>query len=125
VIDGDTSWFTNPQYKIKCNAPSTVYISLMPINNNNIDINQDASTVSTLPQVAMTLVENANFITERQESIGDSYLCNIVGSEKIDGVLRSKGQEVNMWNVHLQPNVEYFLIPNTTKKGIKRKPILY
>jgi hypothetical protein len=34
VIDGDSSWFNNPQYRVTCETPTNIYISLVPIYSN-------------------------------------------------------------------------------------------
>jgi hypothetical protein len=109
VIDGDASWFNNPQFRLSCETPTKICFSLMPVGTADtdgfqmvsFDISQGPKTVDSSPL------------------LWDGALCNIVAADKVDAMGRFKGQEVSLWNFSADARSYYHIVPHTMKRGIE------
>lgn len=107
IVDGDVMWFNNPQYNITCNIPTLVYISLMPIGQTDND---------SAPIAYINVIKTSRSILEPH--IIDSASFQKVEKEGyIDGIGKSRGQEVSIFAMQLDPRCCYHLIPNTHKRN--------
>ena len=92
IIDGDSSWFNNPQYKINCSSSTRVTISLIPVSLGEEaggagDVDALASTsASSLPMVQLTVAELPKGTSQEVPFIGDSLLCGVVATDKSEHV---------------------------------------
>lgn len=120
IVDGDSSWFNNPQYSITCPIATRVTLSLIPVSlgedAGNGDMDALASS-SALPMVQLTVADLPKGTAQDAPFIGDSLLCNVVATDKGENVFRQKGQEASIWNLRLTENKKYFIIPSTSRRG--------
>lgn len=116
IVDGDASWFNNPQYRIRTTASCVVNISLTPVNLASDDDMGESSSAS-LPMVAINVVQFPPGMDQNHPSVGDCLLCNIMASDKNSNVHKMKGQEASIWNLTLEANSTYFVVPNTARKN--------
>lgn len=108
VIDGDASWFNNPQYRIHTINACTIFFSLIPISSSDNDGLQYASiSVTESPKTLNTTI-----------NIWDGALCDIVAVDKVDNAGRQKGQEVSIWSFSIDPFHYYHVIPHTVRRGL-------
>lgn len=89
-------------------------MSLTPVN-----IGADNGDDISLPMVGMHIVTPTS--KNERQFIGDSCVCHVVATERVEGVHRTKGQEAAIWGINLNPVNQYFIIPNTARKGQKCK----
>jgi hypothetical protein len=122
IVDGDASWFNNPQYRIRTTGPCTVNISLTPVNLAGEDEMGETSSAS-LPMVSVNVAQFPASMDQSHPSVGDCLLCNIVASDKSANVHKMKGQEASIWNLGLDANSAYFIVPNTARKNQRCKNI--
>lgn len=120
IIDGDSSWFNNPQYRISCgNTPARITLSLIPVSLGE-EAEESGQGGSSLPLVQLTVAELPRGAASQEHEapfIGDSLLCNVVATDKAEGVFRQKGLEASIWNLRLAANKHYFVIPSTSRRG--------
>lgn len=117
VVDGDASWFNNPQYRIHCPGPgpTQVYVSVVPIGlaeDGVIEQTQNVHiTVTASPRtmnVPAPLWEISNF--------------DVLASDRTEaGVVRVKGMEASLWGLEMDPKHYYHLVPSTARKEIESK----
>lgn len=88
---------------------------------NNNDHNSSQGSNIAAPFLMISIVQQAPFVTESHSSCDDSLLFNVIATEKVDGVIRAKGHEVNLWNFHINGDTNYFIVVHTHKKGFKCK----
>jgi hypothetical protein len=111
VIDGDSSWFNNPQIRISCDKPTKVYISCVPLSAD-----KDGTGLSVGIDVVSTKKALGGISTD-QYYIWDSVLSNVIASDKVDGTGRVKGQESSIWGLAIDTTHNYHIIPHTMKRG--------
>jgi hypothetical protein len=119
IIDGDPSWFNNPQYKISCPQAAVVNISLYPVNvgADEVDATDGGQATNALPMVSINVVQIHPSLDQHQPSIGDALSCVMVATDKAEGVYKTKGQEASIWHLRLEANAKYFIVPSTQRKG--------
>lgn len=115
VVDGDASWFNNPQYRIHCTAPGTtqVYVSVVPLGSadegvveqtQNVNITVTASPKS--PNVQAALWEISSF--------------DVLASDRTEaGILRVKGMESSLWSLEMDSKHFYHVVPNTVRRELE------
>jgi hypothetical protein len=126
VVDGDASWFTNPQYKFKSATNVTVNISLTPVNigpDESYDLDNTnglpLSTASHVPSVIIYVVQLHPSLNQPHPCIGDSLSTVLIAqSSKVD-----RGHEASLWSLKLEGNKEYYIVPATSKKGQRCKSL--
>lgn len=121
VIDGDASWFTNPQYRIHCSAPTTIFVSLIPLGNGDegdMDQASMALTVCKSPRhtsSSLTMPVNLWELTQFE----------IEATDRPDnGPMHVKGQETSAWAINIDHKHYYHVVPNTTKRQVACEYIL-
>lgn len=118
IVDGDPFWFNNPQYRLRTTSSTVVNISLTPVNvASEEDGMSEGPSSSSLPLVAINVVEAASNGHHSPVSIGDCLLCHVTASDKAENVHKVKGQEASIWNLHLHADSTYFIVPNTARKS--------
>lgn len=114
VIDGDTSWFCNPQYRITCTQPTSLYVSVLPKGNVDGDSKDQNSK-----NLNVTFATSIRTPTSPMQ-IWDVDKLTYVSSDKLpahSSFLKEKGQEASLWNLECDAGNYYHVIPNTVKKG--------
>ena len=111
-VDGDHSWFCNPQYRIRASKPEIVYFSLVPLVG-------DAKNAPTVGFSIVTTPKENNHL-----HIWDLTSGHVLAHEAKEGCGKVKGQECSLWKFHLDPKYDYHIIPNTTKKSMTGSFIL-
>ena len=107
VIDGDSSFFNNPQFRVSCNKSTRIYVSLVPSSADALDGNShNCLTITSTPKQAGTPLR-----------VWDLGTTDIVATDKIESGGRVRGQEVSVWNLHINSHNYYHIIPHTMKKG--------
>jgi hypothetical protein len=107
VVDGDSSFFNNPQFRITCNKPTRIYVSLVPLSAESLDgASHNAITITSMPRAPGTPLR-----------VWDLGTAEIVATDKVETGGRIRGQEVSVWNFHLDPRNYYHIIPHTMRKG--------
>lgn len=122
IVDGDSSWFNNPQYKINCSSNTRVTISLIPVSLGEDtggagDVDALAASASSLPMVQLTVAELPKGTSQDAPFIGDALLCGVVATDRGEHVFRQRGAEASIWNLRLTANKNYFIIPSTARRG--------
>lgn len=119
ITDGDSSWFTNPQYKITCSGPTKITASLIPVSigDEAVEVDGLPNNSSSLPMVQLTIAELPRGSTQDAPFVGDALLCNVVATDRSENVYRQRGQEASVWNVRLTEDKNYFIVPNTSRRG--------
>jgi len=115
ALDGDTAWFTNPQYKVLTTKPTSLFISILPYGNEADNSPVVAVDVVSLPKICTST-------TSRH--VWDCTYVEQVATERVFLMGRIKGQEASIWNVMLEPKNPYFIVPHTMRKGIQGNFIL-
>lgn len=107
VVDGDSSFFNNPQFRITCSKPTRVFVSLVPLSAESLDsASHNALTITSMPVAAGTPLR-----------VWDIGTAEIVATDKIESGGRVRGQEVSVWNFALDPRNYYHIIPHTMRRG--------
>jgi hypothetical protein len=118
VIDGDASWFNNPQYRISCSQPTTVYVSSIPLGNGE-EGDQDQS------QMAISILSSPKHLTSTLNvpvHLWDVTQFETVATDKSDSATVSvKGQETSLWGIHLDNKHYYHIVCNTPRKDREGK----
>ncbi len=107
VIDGDSSFFNNPQFRVSCHKNTRVYVSLAPLSAETLEGGSHNSlTITSMPKQAGTPLR-----------VWDLGTAEIVASDKVERGGRVRGQEVSVWNLNMNTHNFYHIIPHTMKKG--------
>lgn len=120
VVDGDVSWFRNPQFRLSASGSgmggigggshTTVFISLLPVSTQDADGFQTvAFDVCAAPKTVSTSLMTPH--------IWDASQTDIVATEKVDGAGRVKGQEVSLWELRVDTRHYYHIVPHTMRRG--------
>mmetsp|Transcript_15027 Transcript_15027/g.15768 ORF Transcript_15027/g.15768 Transcript_15027/m.15768 type:complete len:951 (+) Transcript_15027:19-2871(+) len=121
IIDGDASWFSNPQYKLHSDTTVVVNLSLTPVNIGPDDTLDQGLDGNGLPPSASSHVPNVNiYVVQMHPSLTNSHPCVgdclstvlVAQSPKVE-----KGHEASLWSLKLQGGIDYFVVPTTSKRG--------
>ncbi len=114
VIDGDASWFNNPQYRLSCSAPSTIYISVIPLGNGEDgDIDQAQMSVSILKSS-----RNHSSSLHVPIHMWDLSQFEVIATDRYEhGPTPVKGQETSIWAVPLDTKHFFHVVPNPLRRG--------
>lgn len=105
-IDGDHSWFCNPQYRVHAHHKAeVVYISLVPLAGN----------ATRAPVLSFTIV--STHVSQQIMHVWDISVGSIVANEAKEGCGKVKGQECSLWRFTMDPKFHYHIIPNANKKS--------
>lgn len=118
VVDGDCSWFNNPQFRVRCSEPTTLYISLVPLRGAELEAEATVE-VNSAPVGCLSVVSYPR--TTSSAHLWDSSSCEPCATEFVNGTGRVKGQEVSIWKQHLVPSLNYQIVPSTLRRGIAGK----
>jgi hypothetical protein len=114
VIDGDPSWFNNPQYRIYSKSNATIYVSVIPLGNGEEGDAEQA-------QMSITMVSSPMHSSSSLHvpvHIWEVSQFEVVGTDKFEhGPILSRGQETSIWNVEIDTRHYYHIIPNTIRRG--------
>ena len=119
MVDGNSSWFNNPQYQVAADQPCSVYISLMQEDRrsstrlkDNIPIGFEVVRMKTMGN------ENARaWAAGRNDLVFDSSVAPMncgAGARR----------EVCGSNIYLTPGYVYNVIPHAAAQGIEGKFVL-
>ncbi|RYG69029.1 hypothetical protein EON64_03770, partial [archaeon] len=129
VLDGDASWFNNPQFRVTCAKDTTVYISVIPLGN--IEDMHNSSSPADLEQASLwvTLCRspkggNSAILSAGEANSYHTHLWEVSqfeveATDKVEnGPVYVRGQETSIWGVRLDHKMVYHIVPNTSKRGI-------
>ncbi len=112
VMDGDTAWFNNPQYRLQTAKPCQLYISVLASSAVEGDVVHVISiTVTSMPKTSPCA---------SHPHLWDSSTVDIVASLRPDG--RLKGQEASVWALNLDPANNYHVVVHTLRRGLEGTP---
>ncbi|KAJ1442886.1 hypothetical protein B484DRAFT_441901 [Ochromonadaceae sp. CCMP2298] len=116
VVDGDASWFNNPQFRIHCTSPgiTQVYASLIPLGSVEEGVIEQAQNVF----MTVTVSPKSNQPAPLWEVSGFDVLASDVTGQRV------KGQETSIWGMHLDSRHYYHIVPNTARQDVETDFIL-
>ena len=120
VVDGDASWFNNPQFRLTFAGPGTcmVYLSVVPLGTG------EEGALEQAQNVHITVTSQARHASQ-PESLWDLSSFQLVEQDRRDGVnARQRGQETSIWGLELSPKNYYHVVANTSKRGVEGDFIL-
>eukprot|EP01038_Epipyxis_sp_PR26KG_P006934 gene6934-9488_t len=119
VIDGDASWFNNPEYRLQCSATTIVYISVIPLGGGEDEHDQASNIFVTVTRSIKGPSQPAH--------LWDVSGFEVFATDKSDpssGLVRVKGQETSIWGLTIDHKYNYHIKPNLLRKGIEGDFIL-
>eukprot|EP01035_Chromulina_nebulosa_P020461 gene20461-26549_t len=111
IVDGDSSWFNNPQIRIYCNKATKLFVSTLPLSGD-----KDGGGLALGVDV-IEVNKAVDGSRVNQLHIWDGTLANIIASDKVDSSGRAKGQEASIWSLDISAHHYYNIIPHTMKRG--------
>lgn len=119
VVDGDPSWFINPQYRISCTASTTIYVSCIPLGSGEegVDVDQFSMylTVCRSPKHTSTSLVMPAHLWEVSQ-------FEIEATDRVEnGPIHIKGQETSIWAINIDQKAYYHIVPNTSKRNMACK----
>ena len=105
VVDGDSSWFNNPQFRIQTAEKAVVYISLVPLTMEGPDGQQVVS-------LSVTATPKAGGVTTGR--LWEGAVTEVIAQDSQGKV---RGQEVSIWALHLDPKYVYHVVAETLRLG--------
>jgi len=107
VLDGDCSWFNNPQFRITAHKPCSVYISVVPLSSEGTD----GAQLVAIGVVASAKVPNC------PQHLWDAATSEVIAQDKVDGAGRVRGQEASIWALEIDQRHYYHIVPHTLRRG--------
>ena len=104
AVDGDHSWFCNPQFRISCSKPESVYLSVVPV----------AASSAKAPVIGFYILATKKDLD--QQHIWDLTCGHLVTQEAKEGCGKVKGQECSLWKFDMDPKYNYHVMPHCSKK---------
>lgn len=118
VIDGDPSWFNNPQYRLYSKANATVYVSIIPLGNGEEGDAEQAQMSVTMVASPMHSASSLHVPVH----VWEMSQFDVVGTDKFEhGPILSRGQESSIWGVEIDSHHYYHIVPNTMRRGKEGK----
>lgn len=116
VIDGDCSWFNNPQFRVRSAVPTSVYVSIVPLRGAELD--KDSSVdMSSAPVACLSIVSYSK--TTVNPHLWDASQCEVCSNEFNHGSGKNlKGQETSIWKQNILPSQNYQIVPTTLRRGL-------
>lgn len=114
-MDGDCSWFNNPQFRVRSLAPTTIYVSIVPLRGANIESKESTIDVNSAPVGCITVVSYP--ITTASPHLWDATACEVCATEFVNGTGRIKGQESSIWKLNVLPSLNYQVVPSTLRRS--------
>lgn len=111
VIDGELSWFNNPQYRLQVVKPSVIYISILPTSGS-----EDSKTHTMVVTLTSMPIDSK---MASQKHLWESTLVETVATVKPDTNPRVKGQEASIWKVEIDHSKIYHIIAHTQRPGLE------
>lgn len=112
VIDGDASWFNNPQYRVHAEVPGTqIYVSVLPASGEEVDSTHLVSL--TMCSMGKTSVASTH------PHLWDASTVDIIGTIRADNSARLKGQEASLWNLEMDVKKYYHVVVHTTRRALE------
>eukprot|EP01031_Cornospumella_fuschlensis_P030520 gene30520-36883_t len=129
VLDGDASWFNNPQYRVTCAKDTTVYISIIPqgniedMHNSNspADLEQASMwvTLCRSPKIGASAILSGGEANSYHTHLWEVSQFEVEATDKAEnGPIYVRGQETSIWGVRLDHKMVYHIVPNTSKRGV-------
>lgn len=115
VIDGDTSWFNNPQYRIQSDYNDIIIF----ISCSSLSVDKDGGHIPTGLDIITTprIDKYGNDISAQYPIIWDGVTANIIANEKISN-MKCKGNESSIWSLNLNKQYTYHIIPHTLRRRL-------
>ena len=119
TVDGNSSWFNNPQYQLSSDEPCSVYISLMQEDRRTTNRLKDNIGIG-FEVVRMKAPGNENaraWAAGRSDLVFDSAASPV----NCGGAPR---REVCGSNIYLAPGYVYNVVPHTSSQGVEGSFVL-
>ena len=114
VVDGDSSWFNNPQFRISSAVPNTIYVSVIPLGNGEEgDVDHAQMSVSLLSSSK----HSTSSLTVPMHLWDISQFDTVATDRAEFGPTPVKGQETSIWSVTIDPKHFYHIVPNSIRRG--------
>lgn len=123
VVDGDGSFFNNPQFRIYAPVPTPtlgasspspskplVYISLVPLSTDGADGAQ-------LVNLAVTMQPKNHPSGPPPAHLWETATLDIVAVDAPNPFGKIKGAEVSIWALQLDPRYIYHVVPHAVRRG--------
>jgi hypothetical protein len=114
VVDGDPSWFNNPQYRISATTATTIYVSVIPLGNGEDgDIEHSQMSVSVLQSPK----SHASSLKVPIHLWDVSQFSVVTSDRQENGPTAVKGQETSIWEVQIDSKHYFHVVPNSIRRG--------
>lgn len=126
MVDGDSSWFNNPQYRLQCiNGPATVYVSVVPVDSGDDGESSSHHSDHHGNMMFVTVTTQPKLIGQPLP-LWEVTMFDVLASDKVDyHPVRVKGQETSLWELKLDPKHYYHIVPNTIRRGTECKKSMF
>jgi hypothetical protein len=111
VVDGDASWFNNPQLRIQATQRCVVYISLVPLSG------ADGPDGTPFACIAVAAQPKSSPAAPTPVHLWESATTEVVCTEKVDGAGRVRGAEASIWALTLDSKHSYHVVPHTLRRA--------
>eukprot|EP01034_Spumella_vulgaris_P022861 gene22861-29038_t len=120
VIDGDSSWFNNPQYRLNCiSGPTTVYVSVVPVDSSEEGDHHHHHQQHDFGNTMFVTVTSSSRAPDKPLFLWDVTSFDVVASDKAEHApVRVKGQETSLWELQLDSKHYYHIVPNAMRRGV-------
>lgn len=109
VVDGDASWFNNPQYRVHTAKRCTLFVSVLSSAGLEGDgVHVLCITVVSTPKSSTTAAH---------PHLWDASAVELVATTKPEG--RIKGQEACLWSLEIDPSHYYHVVVHTVRRGLE------
>lgn len=109
VVDGDPSWFNNPQYRVHCTKKTTLYVSVL----SSSGLEGDGVHVICVTVVATPKSSAGG----AHPHLWDTSTVETIAATKPEG--RAKGQEASLWSLELDTSHYYHVVVHTIRRGLE------
>lgn len=115
VVDGDASWFNNPQYRVHFPGPGTaqVYVSVVPLGTAEDGVIEQAQNV----HITVTASPKSASLPA---PLWEMSTFEVLASDRTEpGLVRAKGMEASLWGLEMDNKHYYHLVPNTIRRDVE------
>ena len=112
VVDGDSSWFNNPQFRVQTQSSmhkAVVYISLVPLSMEGPEGQQVVS-------LSVTKSQDKTRDEAVTAHLWDGAVTEVIAQDSSQQH-KVRGQEVSIWALHLDPKHVYHVVAETMRLG--------
>jgi len=135
-IDGDSTWFNNPQYRIrvlKSSSSSSSSSSSTPQDEKIDEEKEDETRTTTTTNLVVSLLQyqqdedktntpiSTNFVIVKRDRKWSTRIWELHSRDIVQEVVASipPRREISLDSVSLSPDYSYYIIPFTTQKSVR------